>query len=222
MVCGAGGAAHQMQHIGWAWKTRAVALVAIAVGTLPVVAHAEADSTMRVERTSSFDVALTIGPVQPMLTTNSMQAQPSTDMGMSNNAMPMGGTESPMQPAQADQGMAVNHWLDVHVTQAGSGAVVSGVTPTIRITDKSNGEAREIPAVMGMAGGMDANDLHYGQNVFLPDGTYQISVLLGPSDTAQFRDVVVASNSMMAEPSMNDAMGQGHDMTMTDQPGMHP
>jgi hypothetical protein len=48
-----------------------------------------------------------------------------------------------------------------------------------------------------MAGGMNADDFHYGQNVFLPDGTYQITVLLGPADTAQFRDVVVASACRM-------------------------
>jgi hypothetical protein len=71
---------------------------------------------------------------------------------------------------------------------------------------------------MGMSGGMTPSDFHYGQNVFLPDGTYQISVLLGPADTAQFRDVVVGSSPMMSEP----AMGGGHDMSMTDQPASHP
>jgi hypothetical protein len=75
---------------------------------------------------------------------------------------------------------------------------------------------------MGMSGGMSTSDFHYGQNVFLPDGTYQISVLLGPADTAQFRDVVVASSAMMAEPAMNGTMGTGHDMSMTDEPGTHP
>jgi hypothetical protein len=171
---------------------------------------------MHAERTPTFDVALTIGPAQ-VASPTAMQSSQSTDMGMSHD-MPMSGDEMSMQPQHADQGMAVNHWLDVRVTRAGSDTAVSDVMPSIRVVDKSTGEARELPSVMGMAGGMDAGDFHYGQNVFLPDGTYQISVLLGPSDTAQFRDVVVASSPMMTEP----AMDAGHNMSMTEMPGTHP
>jgi len=206
-----------MQHIGSTWKTRVAAVLAVGFACLPIAAHAEADSTIRTERTSAFDVVLTVGPAQAM----SMQPSQSPDMGMSHD-MSMGENEMTMHPQQADQGMAVNHWLDVHVTQAGSGSVVNDLTPTIRIVDKSTGEARDLPSVMGMAGGMNASDLHYGQNVFLPDGTYVITVLLGPADTAQFRDVVVASTPMMTEPGMNDAMGTGHDMSMSDMPAAHP
>ncbi|HEY1297609.1 MAG TPA: hypothetical protein VGJ60_31390 [Chloroflexota bacterium] len=190
-----------MQHVGLMWKARVAILLAMGLGCLPMVAHAETDVMPRVERTPAFDVALTIGPAETK--------------SMDNHDMMM-------QPQQADQGMAANHWLDVHVTQAGSGAVVSDVTPTIRIVDRSTGESRDLPSVMGMSGGMSTSDFHYGQNVFLPDGTYQISVLLGPADTAQFRDVVVASSAMMAEPAMNGTMGTGHDMSMTDEPGTHP
>jgi hypothetical protein len=158
------------------------------------------DSSMRVERTPAFDVVLTIGPAMAP----TMQPSASTDMGMSHD-MSMNATQMTMQPQQADQGMAVNHWIDVHVADSGSGATASDVTPTIRIVDKSSGEAHDLPSVMGMRGGMSPSDFHYGQNVFLPDGTYQISVLLGPADTAQFRDVVVVSSPMM-----------------TDAPAMHP
>jgi hypothetical protein len=193
-----------MQHIRTTWKTRLAAVVALGCACLPIAAHAEADSTMRTERTSTFDVVLTVGPAQAMSMPMSMpmSSTPSTDMGMSHT-MSMGEGDMTMEPQQADQGMAVNHWLDVHVTEAGSGSVVNDVTPTIRIIDKSTGEARDLPAVMGMAGGMNANDFHYGQNVFLPDGTYQITVLLGPADTAQFRDVVVSSTPMMTQPAMH-------------------
>jgi hypothetical protein len=69
---------------------------------------------------------------------------------------------------------------------------------------------------------MNASDLHYGQNVFLPDGTYQITVMLGPDDTALFHDVAVANSPMMSAPAMNGAMGTGHDMSMNDMPAAHP
>jgi hypothetical protein len=45
----------------------------------------------------------------------------------------MGENDVAMKPQQADQGMAVNHWLDVYVTQSASGALVNDLTPTIRI-----------------------------------------------------------------------------------------
>ena len=201
-----------MQHMESVWKTRAAALLAIGLACLPMAAHAESDSTMRVERTSSFDVVMTIGPAQTI-------SPQSTDMGMSHD-MSTGGNDMTMQPLPADEGMAVNHWLDVHVAQAGSGAAVSDVTPTIRIVDKSTGEARDLPNVMAMSGGMSSNDVHFGQNVFLPDGTYQITVQLGPADTAQFRDVTV--NGAMMAPAMSSAMAGGHDMSTNDMPGTHP
>jgi hypothetical protein len=207
-----------MQHIGSTWKTRFAALLAVGLACLPAAGHAEADSVMRVEQTVDFDVVLTIGPAQAM-SPASMQPSQSTDMGMGHD-MSMGGDQSMMEPQHADQGMAVNHWLDLHLTRAG--AVVNDVTPTIRIIDKSTGEARDLPGVMGMAGGMNANDFHYGQNVFLPDGTYQITVLLGPADTALFRDVTVASSPMMSEPATNSAMGTAHDMSMDVAPPAHP
>jgi hypothetical protein len=209
-----------MQHFGSTWKTRFAALLALGLACLPAVGRAETDSAMHAEHTADFDVVLTIGPAQAM-SPASMQSSQSTDMGMSHD-MSAGGNQAMMEPQQADQGMAVNHWLDIHLTQAGSGAVVSDVTPTIRIVDKSSGEARDLPGVMGIAGGMNATDFHYGQNVFLPDGTYQITVLLGPADTALFRDVTVASSSMMSEPAMSGAMGAGHEASMTDMPAAHP
>src|SRR5690349_125675 len=128
MVPRAGGAAQQMQH-GGLWKRRVLILLATGLACLPTMAHAEADVMTRVERTSAFDVMLTIGPSQSEV---SMAMQPSapTDTGMSHDAA-MGQDKMMPQPQQADQGMAVNHWLDVRVTQADSGLVVRDVTPTI-------------------------------------------------------------------------------------------
>lgn len=206
-----------MQHIGFMWKTRVASLLALALACLPAVGHAEADSPMRTERTSTYDVVLTIGPAQPTATqaSDSMGMSASHDASMTDNTMTM-------QPQHADQGMTVNHWLDIQVTQASSGVVVNDLTPTIRILDKGTGEAHDLTGVVGLASGMNTTDFHYGQNVFLPDGTYQIMVLLGPSDTAQFRDVVVASSPMMTDPAMNHAMPTGEDANMTDMPDGHP
>src|SRR4051794_23947592 len=194
-----------MQHIVSRWKSHIAVVLALGFACLPTVGHAEADSVMRAERTPAYDVVLTIGPAQAM-SPASMQSSQSTEMGATRD-MSMGDEHAMMEPQQADQGMAANHWLDVHLTQAGAGAGASDVTPVIRILDKSTGEARDLSAIMGMADGMNAIDSHYGQNVFLADGTYQIMVLLGPADTAVFQDVTVASSPAVSEPAMSGATG---------------
>src|SRR5205823_2817619 len=92
------------------------------------------------------------------------------------------------------------------------------VTPTIRITDKLSGTSRDLPQVMGMYGSsMGMSDFHYGQNVFLPEGAYLVKVLLGPSDTAEFRDVVVAASPMMmTDHAMAPGADMAHDMGMAE------
>jgi hypothetical protein len=123
--------------------------------------------------------------------------------------------EAAMMSGTMDQGMAANHHVEVHIALADSGAVVMDVTPTIRITDKSTGVARDLTAVMGMYGSaMGFADFHYGQNVFLPDGAYAVTVNIGSDDTAQFRDVAVMASPMMADHAMGSGMAMGNDEAM--------
>ena len=42
---------------------------------------------------------------------------------------------------------------------------------------------------------MGPADFHYGQNVFLPDGVYLVTVSVGSDDTAQFRDAIGLAQS---------------------------
>jgi hypothetical protein len=148
---------------------------------LPGAASAQMAPEIQVQRTPHYTVGLTVGAV-------SATDQPA-DMHMMAD--------------EADQGMAVNHGLDVRITAGDTEMVVSDVTPTIRITDKTTGASRDLPNVMAMHDmAMGASDLHYGQNVFLPDGTYLVSVLVAPGDTAEFRDVMVMAEPMMGDHSM--------------------
>jgi len=177
-----------------------VGLVAVGLACVPALAGAEEMATMHAERTAAYDVVLTVdAAVSDSGMSMDMNADhASSDMAMSHDAGMMSHDDAGMMTMHAmDQGMAVNHWLDVHVTQADSGAVVADLTPTIRITDKATGTSRDLPGVMGMSGGMSGADMHYGQNVFLPDGTYEVTVQLGPGNTAVFRDVMVVASSMM-------------------------
>jgi hypothetical protein len=185
---------------------RAVGLVAVGLLSVPTAAFAQAAPSMLVQRTPNYTLVLGIGPAETMV--SPMDAM----HGMAGEVAVTGGSMTTM-----DQGMAANHHVEVQITQAASGSVVMDVTPTIRITDKLSGISRDLPQVMGMYGStMGPSDFHYGQNVFLPDGTYAVTVLLGPADSAQFRDVVVIAPPMMADQSMGHDMGMAHDMSMAE------
>jgi hypothetical protein len=202
---------------GFTFAARVLGAVALGLASLPAVAGAEGDMMRRVERTPTYEVVLSIGPADMASESMAMSQGHSSDMSMSmGQGHSADSSMSNMASGldEADQGMAVNHQLDLHITRAGSGAVVSDLTPVIRITDKATGESHDLPAVMGMNGGMGADDFHYVQNVFLADGTYQVSVLLGPGETAQFRDL-----TLVATPSMGSGMADSHGMGMQDQ---HP
>src|SRR5438105_2543805 len=175
-----------MLNSGFISTARVLGFLMVGAACLPAVAHAQADSMTRVERTPAYDVMLLIGPAQEPSPLMAMQPDQSADMAM--------GHGPGMLSDQADQGMAVNHRLEVRITQATSGSVVTDVTPSIRVTDRSTGESRDLAQIMGMNTGMGAEDFRYGQNVFLPDGTYWVTVQLGRGETAQFRDVMVVAS----------------------------
>ena len=103
--------------------------------------------------------------------------------------------------------------------RADSGSPMMDMAPAIRVTDKATGVSRDLAQLMGMNDmSMAPTDFHFGQNVFLPDGTYQVTVMLGPSESAQFRDVVVVGSSMM-DGGMNHDMGPMPDAPMTNDSG---
>jgi hypothetical protein len=190
---------------------RALGIVVAGLVCLPSATFAETAPMTLVERTPHYTLNLGIGPVQPMV--SAMDA----NHGMSGEVAVNGGMmshDASMMSDHMDQGMAANHHLEVHIAQADSSMVVMDVTPTIRIVDKLSGESRDLPQVMGMYdAAMGMSDFHYGQNVFLPDGTYLVKVLVGP-DAAEFRDVMVMASPMMADHPMAGDTGMSHDMTM--------
>jgi hypothetical protein len=189
----------------------------VAAQTMPMT---QAGPTLRVDSTPNFTVLLDIGPAETMLmpsqamgatsgevmvtggpmsmpaastsssSGNSSMSTPSASMSMGNTSGSMD-----MSSTMFDQGMPANHHLEVHIEDR-SGMVVNSVTPDIRVTDKMSGVRRDLNDVMGMYGvQMGPSDFHYGQNVWLPDGTYTVTVMIG-SDTAEFRDVTVSGGQM--------------------------
>jgi hypothetical protein len=198
---------------------RAMVVVVAGLVYLPAVSLAQMAPITLVERTPHYALNLAIGPVEPMVSAMDAMHGMTGNVGVNSGAMsPAAG----MMSDHMDQGMAANHHLELHIAQADSGSVVMDVTPTIRIIDKLSGESRDLPQVMGMYGAsMGMSDFNYGQNVFLPDGTYIVRILVGP-DTAEFRDVMVAASPMMADhpvgapASIGTDTSMAHDMSMAE------
>jgi hypothetical protein len=188
---------------------RALIVLATGLACWPVAAFAQAaPTTMMVERTPRYTVVLDIGPPEQIVS-------PMDAMHGQTGEVAVTGGDMAMLAEHMDQGMAANHSVNVHIELADAMTVVMDVKPTIRITDKATGVARDLPAVMGMYGSsMGQADFHYGQNVFLPDGSYTVTVMVGPTDAAQFRNVAVLASPMMADHAMAMDMNATHDMGM--------
>ncbi len=89
-----------------------------------------------------------------------------------------------------DRGQPVNHHLEVHIFDRSTGSEVKDLLPTVRITDPATGESREFGADVHPAGQTPyvkacllsnhrASEPHFGDNLYLRDGTYTVTVSVG-------------------------------------------
>ena len=103
-----------------------------------------------------------------------------------------------------DQGQPVNHHIEVHVFDKTSGAETKDLAPAVAITDTSTGESRELAVDVHDSGEVPyvracllsdhrATEPHFGDNLYLRDGTYAVSVGVG-EETAVFENVVVMAS----------------------------
>ncbi|MBI4203181.1 MAG: hypothetical protein HY532_08735, partial [Chloroflexi bacterium] len=102
-----------------------------------------------------------------------------------------------MQPgammAVVDQGQQVNHHLEIYVFDRLSNAEVRTHTPIVTIADQARGIPRGLPDVRAcLLANHRVTEPHFGDNLYLADGAYTITVGVG-SETAVVEDVLVAS-----------------------------
>jgi hypothetical protein len=103
----------------------------------------------------------------------------------SGEVMVGGGMMSSSMPSS--MGGAVERHLELHVHSRATGAVVTGVMPTIELSDETSHAMPVKLAVVAMEGiGQGTADLHYGNNVSLEMGqTYLVKVAVH-GETASF------------------------------------
>jgi hypothetical protein len=88
--------------------------------------------------------------------------------------------------------------LNAYVYDKASGAVESDMMPAIGIMDHSTGATHELTN-MNMTAMRDIHvgksDVHFGEHLYLPDGTHTITVTVG-QEQAVFKDVRVSGCGM--------------------------
>ena len=134
--------------------------------------------------TPHYRIVLEIGPVATML-------MPEQAVGAKEGEVMVHMPGMPMAMGMTDQGRPVNHHLEVHIYDKGTGGVVANVVPKIALTNHATGKSRPLPSVAAMYDVKEGQkDLHFGGNLFLSEGKYAVRVRLG-NETAVFKDIAV-------------------------------
>jgi len=90
-----------------------------------------------------------------------------------------------------DQGQPVNGHIEVHIFNKGTGTEVKDVIPTVRIKDQAKGTSRALANVMACRTARHREiEPHFGDNLYLPDGKYTITIGVG-KETGVFKDLVL-------------------------------
>ncbi len=163
-------------------------LLIVGSASLSPIGKAVADDAVaRTLLTDHYRIALEIGPLPTML-------MPDQASGASEGEVMVGMPGMPMaMMAMTDQGQSVNRHVEVHVYDKGAGAVLSTPMPMIAITDQTSGTSRELHSVALMYDvKLGPQDLHFGQNLYLPAGTYAVKVTIG-GEQATFKEITLGN-----------------------------
>lgn len=129
----------------------------------------------KVGSTSSYNLSLEVGPLQPMYTPQQQAAQhPKAGEVMFSGQMVM---PPGMTGMESMAGMSAPNWyhLEVHYYDKTSGYPVKGLDPVVTVTDAATGQTRTLPIVTMQGLNEGVRDFHYGNNVELPKGQYRVT-----------------------------------------------
>jgi len=93
-----------------------------------------------------------------------------------------------------DQGNPVNRHLEAHIFNRSTGAEVQTVVPVVRVTNQATGASRQLANMSACRVSRHLEtEPHFGDNIYLPAGTYTIAVVAGP-ETAVFRNLILKAS----------------------------
>jgi len=140
--------------------TLTLLLVAAAIAAAPAPAKTSACSDGTTAKTSSYVLALKLGPRQEMYMPSEVQARK-----LKTGQVMLGGAMAMIDKVPA--GMKI-YDLAVHVCTK-SGAVVTQLKPVILV--KQGAKTTNVPVAMMAGVGKGLSDYHYGNDVLLKPGT---------------------------------------------------
>ncbi len=146
-------------------------------------AAAPMGATEQTQLTVTYRLVLDIGPAA------NMTMPPATSGEV---MVPMPGMPMPAMNT-TDQGQPVNHHVELHIFNRVTGAVVTDTMPMI--SSQATGLSRSLDNVMAMYdAAIGPADTHFGNNAYLPDGTYIFTATVG-TEMATFADVAVSGGA---------------------------
>jgi hypothetical protein len=141
----------------------------------------------KVGSTSSWNLSLEVGPLQPMYTTQQQQSQhPKVGEVMFTGQMVM---PPGMAGMQSMAGMSAPNWyhMEVHYYDKSTGFPVKGLDPVVTVTNAATGQSQTLPIVTMQGLNEGARDFHYGNNIELPKGQYHVTTVAnGQTDSFDF------------------------------------
>ena len=148
-----------------------------------------AANVVQTQSTATFDVSLVIGPSELLVTPDQASSAMNAEV-----VSPLPGMPVPQLPT-TDQGQTPDHHLEVHLVNKASGKIVTDVTPAIALADVRTGLGRTLSPVLAMyRTSVGPSDWHFGGNIYLPDGTYTVTIQIA-GETATFNDLVLTGGA---------------------------
>jgi len=142
------------------------------------------EGLQRDQITAHYKVSLEIGNVVTML-------MPDQAAGAKEGEVMVHMPGTRMVTDMTDQGKPVNHHLEVHIYEKSDGARVTKIIPRVAITNQGTGKSRSLTSMAPMYDVKEGEkDLHFGSNLYLPEGKYTVAVTVG-NEKAIFKDLVV-------------------------------
>jgi hypothetical protein len=133
----------------------------------------------KVGSTSSYNLSLEVGPLQPMYTPQQQATQhPKAGEVMFTGQMVM---PPGMAGMQSMAGMSAPDWyhLEVHYYDKTSGYPVKGLDPVVTVANTATGQTQTVPIVTMQGLNEGVRDFHYGNNIELPRGRYRVTTVAG-------------------------------------------
>ncbi|HTV92365.1 MAG TPA: hypothetical protein VMG98_06580 [Verrucomicrobiae bacterium] len=164
----------------------ALALAAIAAGALPAAAMNMGSGVTMTKVAGPYKLVLQLLPAEPFYTQDQYAKEhPKDGMLVVGGATPVA-PDAPSHP---------NHHLIVHVYDAATGKADTNATVTITYASAS-GASHRLPIVEMQAIGKGPQSTHYGNNLYLPDGNYTVTVTAN-GNTATFAVMAMSSSMKM-------------------------